>query len=78
MFMPKLPQVSGKKLVKALQKDGWIKIGQKGSHIKLQKHLEPVGKLTLIIPQHKTLKKGTFFRILKDGNIKLEKLKELL
>lgn len=78
MFMPKLPQISGKELVKALQKDGWVKVGQRGSHIKLRKYLEPVGKLTLIIPQHKVIKKGTLSRILKDSNTEIEKLKELL
>jgi len=76
--MPKLPQISGKKLVKALQKDGWIKVGQKGSHIKLRKYLKPVGKLTLIIPQHEVLKKGTLSRILKDSKTTVEKLKGLL
>lgn len=73
--MPKLPQVSGKKLVKAFLKDGWVKVGVKGSHVKLRKYLKPVGKKTIIVPQHKVLKKGTLTGILKDSAIPLEKLK---
>jgi len=33
--MPKLPQVSGKETIKALQKIGFTVAGQKGSHVKL-------------------------------------------
>lgn len=76
--MAKLPQISGKDLTKVFKKDGWEEVGQKGSHKKLVKHLKPVGKATIIIPQHKVLKKGTLSRILKDGNLSVEKLKSLL
>lgn len=74
--MPKLPQISGKKLIKALLKDGWLFVGQKGSHIKLRK-VSPVGHTTIIVPQHKTLKKGTLSGILKQSKLSVEKLKDL-
>jgi predicted RNA binding protein YcfA (HicA-like mRNA interferase family) len=73
-----LPQISGKDLVKALKKDGWEIIKQEGSHMKLVKYHQPVGKTTVIIPQHKIIKKGTLSRILKDSKMSLEKLKKLL
>lgn len=76
--MPKLPQISGKELVKAFLKDGWFKVSQKGSHIKLRKNLKPQGKATVIIPLHRTLKKGTLSGILKDSGMSLEKLRRLL
>ncbi|KKP46052.1 MAG: hypothetical protein UR37_C0012G0004 [Microgenomates group bacterium GW2011_GWC1_33_28] len=57
--MPKLPQISGWKIVKLLQKEGWILVSQKGSHVKLSKDLG-LGKTLVIVPQHKVLKKGTF------------------
>jgi predicted RNA binding protein YcfA (HicA-like mRNA interferase family) len=76
--MSNLPQVSGRKLVTIFLKDGWYQVSQKGSHIKLRKNLKPVGKATIIIPQHKTLKKGTLSGILKDSGMNLEKLKDLL
>ena len=76
--MSKLPQISGKELVKVFLKDGWYKVSQKGSHIKLKKDLKPVGRPTIIIPQHKVLKKGTLSAILKDSGISLEKLRSLL
>lgn len=76
--MANLPQVYGKDLVKAFKKDGWVEVGQKGSHAKLIEFLEPIGKATIIIPQHQVIKKGTLSRILKDAGISVEKLKELL
>jgi len=76
--MSNLPQISGKKLTKAFQKDGWYVVGQKGSHIKLQKDLKPIGKNTIIIPNHRIIKKGTLAAILKDSRMGLEKLKKLI
>jgi len=76
--MPKLPQISGPTLTKALKKDGWIEVGQKGSHKKLVRHLQPIGKATIIIPQHKVLKKGTLSIILKRSGLTAKKLKKLL
>ena len=76
--MAKLPQISGKNLSKALKKDGWQEVGQKGSHRKLVKYTKPTGKTTVIIPQHKVLKKGTLTSILKAANISVENLKKLI
>ncbi|HYT42434.1 MAG TPA: type II toxin-antitoxin system HicA family toxin [Methylomirabilota bacterium] len=56
--MPKLPQVSGKETVKALQKIGFTLAGQKGSHLKLIR-VRDNQKQTLIVPMHKIIKKGT-------------------
>lgn len=68
--MPKLPQISGWKVVKLLQKEGWGVVSQKGSHMKLSKDSD-LGKVTVIIPQHKVLKKGTLSSILKMSNLKI-------
>lgn len=56
--MPKIPQVSGKETIKALKKIGFVVLSQSGSHIKLRRMLEN-RSTTLIIPNHKQLKKGT-------------------
>jgi predicted RNA binding protein YcfA (HicA-like mRNA interferase family) len=76
--MSNLPQVSGRELTKAFLKEGWYLASQRGSHVKLRLDLKPVGKATVIIPQHKVIKKGTLGRILKDGGMTLEKLKKLI
>lgn len=74
----KLSPLSGKEVIKVLEKDGFIKVSQRGSHIKLHKQHYPVGRATIIVPAHKTLKKGTLAKILKQANINSFKLRRLL
>jgi len=62
--MTKVPNMGYEKVIKALQKDGWVVVRQKGSHIRLQKRLqEEVLKLT--IPAHRPIKRSTLSHILK-------------
>ncbi len=73
--MPKLPVVSGKELVKALEKAGFTLSSQRGSHIKM-KHRD--GRM-VIVPNHRTIKRGTLGKgILKPLGISVEELKKLL
>lgn len=73
--MPKLPVVSGEEMVKAFTKLGFTIVSQRGSHIKM-KH--PDGR-TVIIPNHKVIKKGTLKKgILNPLNISVERFLKLL
>ncbi len=38
--MSKIPSLNYDKVIKALQRDGWVIVRQRGSHIRLQKHTE--------------------------------------
>lgn len=59
--MPKL--YSARVVLSALHKAGFVRISQKGSHIKLRGVRE--GKLlTVIVPEHKIIAPGTFSSIL--------------
>jgi len=61
--MPKLPQVSGSKLVGLLQSLGYEVVRQRGSHVRLRK-LMLQGEHTITVPLHKVLAKGTLNDIL--------------
>ena len=61
--MPRLPQVSGRDLVKLLHSLGYETIRQRGSHIRLRK-LTVVGEHNLTVPDHKVVAKGTMNDIL--------------
>ena len=56
------------KVIKALQRDGWVIVRQRGSHIRLQKHLENE-TLKIIVPAHKPIKRSTLSHILKQARI---------
>lgn len=66
---------SGKEVVKALRRTGYIVDHQRGSHIFLH-NLEK--NISLVIPLHKELKKGTLHAILKRAGLTIEALKGLV
>jgi predicted RNA binding protein YcfA (HicA-like mRNA interferase family) len=66
---------SGKEVVKALRRVGYIVDHQRGSHIFMHK-LEK--NISLVVPLHNELKKGTLHSILKKAKLSLENLKELI
>lgn len=57
--MPKLPIILGEKLVKALSKIGFQHIRTRGSHAILTKTDAQKGKITVPVPLHRELAKGT-------------------
>ena len=75
--MTKAPSLSYRRVVRALQRDGWIVIRQKGSHIRLQKRAGD-RTLKLIIPAHRPVKRSTLSRIIKQAELDVEKFLELL
>ncbi len=66
---------SGKDLIKVLRRLGFIIDHQKGSHIFLH-NMEK--QITVIVPNHKELKKGTLHSILKKAGLSVQELKDLL
>ncbi len=70
--MPKL--YSGTKIIKALQRAGFYKVSQKGSHLKLRGIR--FGKLqTVVVPMHKEVAWGTFQSILNQAAMTFEEFK---
>jgi predicted RNA binding protein YcfA (HicA-like mRNA interferase family) len=75
--MPKLPSISGERLVRALKRAGFVELRQKGSHVSLEKRT-PDKTFKTVVPQHSTLSKGTLSDILKQAGLTVEQLLELL
>lgn len=70
--MPKsFRSVSGKEMVKILEKVGFLKVSQKGSHLKL-KRITKTETTIIIVPNHKELTSGTFKNIIRTANLSLE------
>lgn len=72
---PRQPVVSGQQLIKALEKDGWTVVRQRGSHVRLKK---PGRRYALVVPLHKEVRKGTLSGILRDANLSSDELRRLL
>ncbi len=71
------PQYTRRDVVKVLQKVGFIFVSQKGSHMKFQIVINNK-KYTTIVPNKKTIRYGTFRKILKQANLTEQKFIELL
>jgi predicted RNA binding protein YcfA (HicA-like mRNA interferase family) len=72
---PHQPVVSGRRLIRALEADGWEVVRQRGSHVRLRNEQ---ARSALVIPVHKELKKGTLARILREAGLRTEDLRQLL
>ena len=74
--MPKLPVLSGAKLVKILSRIGYELDHQTGSHMILRNADPPHRRLT--VPNHKELAKGTMKAILRQAGLSVQDLLELM
>lgn len=75
--MPRLPIVSGKEVIKALSKVGFVHVRTSGSHAILNKQTDK-GKITIPVPLHKELAKGTLKSILNQAELDVEGFVKLL
>ncbi|MBR5368101.1 MAG: type II toxin-antitoxin system HicA family toxin [Lachnospiraceae bacterium] len=64
----KYPVLKPNEVIKRLESFGFLKVSQKGSHLKLSN-----GTRVCIIPMHDEIARGTLKSILEQANISLEK-----
>lgn len=64
---PKLPNLSGKEIIRRLENLGFVLVRQKGSHIVMRK-----GSQGCVVPNHKEVKIGTLSGILKQAGITID------
>ena len=75
--MTKVPSVDYDKVIRALQRAGFIVVRQKGSHIRMQKRSgEETLKIT--IPAHKPIKRSTLSHIIKSTGLSLDDFLSLM
>jgi len=63
--MPKLPRISGAAIVKALERLGFVKVRQSGSHVIMRR-----GPKGCVVPMHNEVKVGTLAGILRQGDVR--------
>jgi len=75
--MTKVPSLPYEQIIRALQRDGWVVVRQKGSHVRLQKHTT-TETLKLTVPTHRPIKRSTLSHILKQAKLTPEDFDRLL
>ncbi len=73
--MSKLPRISSRECVSALEKLGFTKVRQKGSHIVMRRD-DPYART--IVPENKEIPTGTLRAIIRDVGISVDEFNELL
>ena len=73
----KVPSLPYDRVIRALQRDGWIVVRQRGSHIRLQKH-SGNELLKVTVPAHRPVKRSTLSHILSQARLDVERFIELL
>jgi len=75
--MPRLRRISGKQTIEALEKLGFTKTRQRGSHVVMRRFTSS-GATGCVVPIHKELAIGTLRGILKQAQISVEEFVENL
>ena len=71
--MPSLPRTSGAAIIKALERPGFTKIRQTGSHAMMRR-----GSIGCVVPVHREVKLGTLARILRQVGVTAEEFINVL
>ncbi len=73
--MSKLPSISGRECIKALEKIGFYQKRRESSHIILRRD-EPFAQI--VVPDHQELAKGTLRSIIREVELSVEEFVSLL
>lgn len=75
--MVRLPRVSGEQAIRALEKLGFVRARQRGSHVVLRKD-EEGQTFGCSVPLHRELAVGTLYGILKQAQVSPEEFLDQL
>ena len=65
--MPKLPRISGSEALRALERLGFVRIRQNGSHVVMRRESKGC-----VVPVHAELKVGTLAGLLRQADVSSE------
>jgi predicted RNA binding protein YcfA (HicA-like mRNA interferase family) len=74
--VPKLPRLSGREVVKRLERLGFAQVRQRGSHVVLRKD-SAEGTVGCVVPLHDDLAVGTLRGILRQAGVSAGEFDEL-
>lgn len=73
--MPELPVVKPRQVFAALERAGFVRVSQRGSHVKMRR-----GDALAIVPDHgrRDVQRGTLKSILEQAGLTIDEFKDLL
>ncbi|HEY3358413.1 MAG TPA: type II toxin-antitoxin system HicA family toxin [Polyangia bacterium] len=76
--MSELPQVTGQRLVRALEHGGFVQLRQVGSHVTMRHRDDPTRRATVPLHGSKPVRPGTLRAILHGARLTVDELRALL
>ncbi|MBZ0302825.1 MAG: type II toxin-antitoxin system HicA family toxin [Anaerolineae bacterium] len=73
--MTRLPSISGRECMRALEKVGFVAIRQKGSHVFMRRD-DPFAQT--VVPDHSEIRRGTLRNILRQAGLTVDEFIALL
>jgi predicted RNA binding protein YcfA (HicA-like mRNA interferase family) len=74
---PRLPRITGRELLRALERGGWERVRQRGSHVRLA-HPERSMRVTVSMHGNQIVKTATLRSVLDQADLTVEELIALL
>jgi predicted RNA binding protein YcfA (HicA-like mRNA interferase family) len=65
--VPSLPRLSGAEIIRALERLGFVRVRQRGSHVMMRR-----GATGCVVPDHREVKVGTLSGLLKQAGVSAE------
>lgn len=75
--MPKLPHLSGREIIRALEQLGFVQARQRGSHVVMKKSTTE-GSVGCVVPLHGEVALGTLRSILKQARVSVDEFMQAL
>lgn len=73
--MSRLPTVSGKKAIRAFERDGWVVARRESTHVTMKKNRV---RFLLTVPLHRELDRRLLRRLVRDSGLTVEEFGRLL
>jgi predicted RNA binding protein YcfA (HicA-like mRNA interferase family) len=70
--MPKLPRVSGKRIISALERLGFVRVRSRGSHVVMARSGADGRRAICVVPLHDEVAVGTLRGILRQGDVAVD------
>jgi predicted RNA binding protein YcfA (HicA-like mRNA interferase family) len=67
--MPKLGPFTATELIRLLEKHGFMRVRQAGSHIILRRDLAEADSVSLVVPNHRDIARGTLQSIVRQSGL---------
>jgi predicted RNA binding protein YcfA (HicA-like mRNA interferase family) len=76
--MPKLPRVSGRRVIATLERLGFVRVRSRGSHVVMARSRPDGGRTVCVVPLHDEVAVGTLRGVLRQAGVSADEFVAVL